>query len=66
MNQLTTPPISQEVAGFLNQRPLAVAVRALFGIPPQRIVVQRYHVERYGVTPDAVRCSLLICSLRYG
>jgi len=40
-----------DVVGFLEPRPVAVATRLAFGIRTRRFLVQRQHVER-GVTPD--------------
>lgn len=47
-----------DVMGFLNMRPIAVAVRSLFGRPAERFLVNRYHAETYGVAPDTQSLSL--------
>jgi hypothetical protein len=50
---LVRKPLDSDVFGFLNERPIAVAVRIAFRGQPQRIMVQRFHVKR-GVKPDGL------------
>lgn len=42
-----------DVMGFLNERPIAIGVRSIFGGHSVRFAVLRYHAGR-GVKPDPV------------
>lgn len=42
---------ADDVMGFLNERPLVIAVRGIFGGRSVRFLVQRQHTER-GIKPD--------------
>lgn len=44
-----------EVRGFLNPRPIAVAVAVAFGRRSFRLTVFGHHVRRYGIKPDPVK-----------
>lgn len=46
-----------DVMGFLNERPLAIAVHSIFGGRSVRFAVLRYHAER-DVKPDPVKAEV--------
>ena len=47
---------ADDVMGFLNERPAAIAVRGVFGGRSVRFLVPRYHTQR-DVKPDPVKAE---------